>query len=86
VTTISLALDERTVAEIARKVAVELGTPTEPWLTVEQAAAYLACPTSRIYALVSTRRLEHAKDGRRVLFRREWLDAVVASRRKDSRP
>jgi hypothetical protein len=42
VTTISLALDERTVAEIARKVAVELATPTEPRLTVEQAAAYLA--------------------------------------------
>lgn len=55
----------------------------EPWLTVEQAAEYLACPTSRIYDLVSLRKgdpdagVEFRKDGRRTLFRRTWLDAVL---------
>ena len=77
-TTIEVRLDEATVVDIARKVATELGPLTEPWLNVEQAATYLACPPSRIYALVSLGKVQHAKDGRRTIFRREWLDAVVA--------
>jgi excisionase family DNA binding protein len=48
-----------------------------PWLDVEGAAKHLACPRSRIYALVSARRIPHHKDGSRLLFRREELDEWV---------
>jgi excisionase family DNA binding protein len=50
-----------------------------PWLTVEQAAEHLACPTSRVYALVSARRIPHERDGSRPLFDRRELDAWVRS-------
>jgi hypothetical protein len=72
------ALAPLVAAEVA-----ELMEPAEPWLDVEQAAAYLACPASRIYDLVSAYKsdsdagLEYRRDGRRLLFRREWLDAVL---------
>jgi len=48
-----------------------------PWLDVEHAAEHIACPRSRIYALVSARRIPHYKDGSRLLFRREELDDWV---------
>lgn len=47
---------------------------TEPWLGVEHAAEFLACPRSRIYALASAGRIPHRKDGSRLLFRRSELD------------
>ncbi len=47
------------------------------WLGVQDAAEYLACPTSRIYDLVSQRRLFAHRDGRRLLFRRQDLDAAI---------
>jgi excisionase family DNA binding protein len=49
----------------------------EPWLGVQEAASHLACPTSRIYALVSARRIPHHRDGSRLLFRRSEVDAWV---------
>jgi excisionase family DNA binding protein len=49
----------------------------EPWLDVEAAARYLTCGDQRIYDLVSQRRLRVARDGRRLLFRREWLDGCL---------
>jgi excisionase family DNA binding protein len=49
----------------------------EPWLTVADAADYLRCGRQRVYNLVSQGRLQHAKDGSRVLFRRSWLDEWV---------
>ena len=52
------------------------GAP-EPWLDVAQAAEHLACKPQRIYDLVSQGRLEHRKDGRRLLFRRSWVDTYV---------
>ncbi len=47
----------------------------EAWMRCEQAAEYLACPRSRIYALASARRIPHRKDGSRLLFRASELDA-----------
>jgi excisionase family DNA binding protein len=38
------------------------------YLDAGGAAAFLACPKSRIYALVSARRIPHEKDGSRLLF------------------
>ncbi len=49
----------------------------EPWIGVEEAAEYLRCKPQRIYDLVSQGRLEHRKDGRRLLFRRSWLDEYL---------
>jgi excisionase family DNA binding protein len=47
------------------------------WLDVEQAAAHLACPKSRLYSLVSARRIPFHKDGSRLLFKRSELDDFV---------
>lgn len=49
----------------------------EPWLDVTGAAAHLACPKSRIYALVHQRAIPHHRDGSRLLFRHAELDAWV---------
>jgi excisionase family DNA binding protein len=51
--------------------------PPVPWLDVEAAAKHLMCPRSRIYALVSARRIPYHKDGSRLLFRPEELDDWV---------
>ncbi len=49
----------------------------EPWIGVDAAAAFLACPRSRIYSLVSARRIPHCHDGSRVLFKASDLDQWV---------
>jgi excisionase family DNA binding protein len=48
-----------------------------PWLSAREAAKYLACPISRVRKLTMTRELPAHRDGRRVLYRREELDAFV---------
>jgi len=76
-------LDERTLDELAEQLAPRLlslldaAVQSTGWLDVEQAAAHLVCPKSRLYALVSARRIPFHKDGSRTLFRREELDAWV---------
>jgi hypothetical protein len=47
------------------------------WLDVRAAARHLACSPKRIYDLVAEQRVRVARDGRRLLFRVEWLDAMV---------
>jgi excisionase family DNA binding protein len=47
------------------------------FLDVEGAAEFLVCPKSRIYALVSARRIPHYKDGSRLLFDRGELQEYV---------
>lgn len=47
------------------------------WLTVDEAAEHLRCPKSRIYALTSTGRIPHHRDGSRLLFRQSELDRWV---------
>ena len=64
----------RRAAELAEDRASEA---PEPWIGVEAAAEYLACRSQRIYDLTSQGRLEHRKDGRRLLFRRSDLDAYL---------
>jgi excisionase family DNA binding protein len=49
------------------------------FLTVGDAAAFLACPKSRLYALVSADRIPHHRDGSRLLFDRAELRAYVAA-------
>jgi excisionase family DNA binding protein len=52
-------------------------TKPDGFLDVEGAAEFLVCPKSRIYALVSARRIPHYKDGSRLLFDRGELHAYV---------
>lgn len=80
-------LDDDTLATLADRLADRLvpalvprlnpSQPPDSWLDVGQAAEHLSCPRSRIYALVSAQRMPHHKDGSRLLFRREELDAWV---------
>jgi excisionase family DNA binding protein len=78
---LSIVLPEELVELVAERAAMLLADSRpagpEPWLGVEEAASYLACSTSRIYTLVSARRIPYHKDGSRLLFRRSQLDAWV---------
>lgn len=49
------------------------------FLDVAGAAAFLSCPTSRIYALVSAKRIPHYKDGSRLLFLKAELREFVSN-------
>jgi excisionase family DNA binding protein len=62
---------------VATLLAERIELEPERWIGVEQAAAHLACPKSRIYDLVSARRIPHEREGSRLLFRRSDLDAWV---------
>jgi excisionase family DNA binding protein len=69
------ALAERLAPRLTDRLSPVSGSTA--WLTVPTAAEYLSCPTSRLYALVSAKRIPFYKDGSRTLFRREELDEWV---------
>jgi excisionase family DNA binding protein len=48
-----------------------------PWLNTAQAAEHLCCTPDRIYDLVALHKLDPRRDGRRLLFRRDTLDAYL---------
>lgn len=56
------------IAERAAEMLAQQQTTEGGYLDVDGAATFLACPKSRIYALVSARRLPHHHDGSRLLF------------------
>jgi excisionase family DNA binding protein len=78
---LSLALPAELVELVAERaaelVAARVASAPEGWIGVVEAAEHLACPRSRVYALVSAGRIPHAKDGSRLLFKRSQLDAWV---------
>jgi excisionase family DNA binding protein len=76
VLTIPQDVIEAIATRAAEIVAVRIGSET--WIGVEAAAAHLACPVSRIYRLVSLRKIPFEKDGNRLLFKRSILDEWVA--------
>lgn len=63
----------------AELVAERVNAEPEPWIGVEQAAAHIAAPKSRVYALVNCKppRIPFQRDGSRLLFRRSELDEWV---------
>lgn len=65
------------VAERAAEILSERGRDEDCWFDVGEAAAYLKCPMSRIYALTSAGKIPHHHDGARLLFRRSELDEWV---------
>ena len=77
----SLAIPADLVEELATQVArriVPSADVREPWLNVDLAAEYLACSKRRIYDLVGREAVVCHRDGKRLLFRREDLDACVS--------
>jgi excisionase family DNA binding protein len=68
------AIAERAAALLAER---QAATVDDGYLDVAGAAEFLACPTSRIYALVSADRIPHHRDGSRLLFDRGELRAYV---------
>jgi excisionase family DNA binding protein len=79
---LALHLPDDAVEQIAQRVAAILAERQAPehddgYLDVAGAAQFLSCPTSRIYALVSAKRIPHYKDGSRTLFDREQLREYV---------
>lgn len=73
------------ITAIAAAVADELerrgstsSAPASPWLTVDETANYLRSARQRVYDLVNSGALEPARDGRRLLFKRDQLDAYLA--------
>ena len=72
-------LDDRSLDQLAELLAPRLtrtdtSTPS-PWLDVAEAAAYLRCKPQRIYDLRHAGSLTPHRDGRRLLFHRDDLDA-----------
>jgi excisionase family DNA binding protein len=50
---------------------------SSPWLDAEEARLYLRCPLSRVRKLTMTGELPCERDGRRVLYHRDELDAFI---------
>jgi excisionase family DNA binding protein len=71
------------VDRAVERVAELLPAPVDcsPWLDADGAAAYIAATRDRIYDLVQLRKLEPRRDGRRLVFRREDLDAYLEASR-----
>jgi excisionase family DNA binding protein len=64
---------------LAARVAARLGSGSaSPWLNARDAAAYIGAPLSRVRKLTMTGEMPAHRDGRRVLYRREDLDAYIA--------
>ena len=78
---LALAFPPELVDAIASRVVALLDermpAVASPWLDVEQAAVYLAADKQRVYDLTHAGTLRPARDGRRLLFRREWLDEYL---------
>jgi excisionase family DNA binding protein len=67
------------IAQLAAEIVAESADEPERWIGVAEAAEHLACPASRIYALVSKRAIPFEKDGSRLLFKRSALDEWVGA-------
>lgn len=65
------------VAERAAEIVLRRLPSSDGYLDVDGAAEFLACPKSRIYALTSSNRLPHYKDGSRLLFDRSEIREYV---------
>ncbi|HEX4838589.1 MAG TPA: helix-turn-helix domain-containing protein [Solirubrobacteraceae bacterium] len=77
---LTVTLTDAQLVEIAERAARLVPTgaqPTSPWLNVAEAAELLRCSKDRIYDLIALGKLQPRRDGRRVLLRRDDLDAYV---------
>lgn len=86
---VTLALPAAVLEALAQRVAAILAEQHPPreadeWLGVKEAASYLSCPVSRVYAEVARAKdprnpnaIPHEREGQRLLFRRGDLDEWV---------
>ena len=78
---LALELPDELLEQIAQRaaelVAERQPADASPWLDAKAAAEYLSAPVSRIHDLVQLRKLTPCRDGRRLLFRRDDLDAYL---------
>jgi excisionase family DNA binding protein len=80
---LTVTLTDQQLAEIAERAAGLVSTAAEttsPWLNVAEAAERLRCRKDRIYDLIALGKLHPRRDGRRVLLRRDDLDAYIEGR------
>lgn len=79
---LTIRLTDEQIDQIAARAAerVPAATPVSPWLNVAEAAERLRCRKDRIYDLIALGRLHPRRDGRRVLLRRDDLDAYLDGR------
>jgi excisionase family DNA binding protein len=78
--TLVAELADAVADRLAERLAAPSSEPGTPWRNAEQAAAYLGdAPVSRIYDLVQSGALQPHRDGRRLLFHTDDLDAYVES-------
>jgi excisionase family DNA binding protein len=77
---VTLTLDPAALEALARRAAEIVREGMEGrqgFLDVAGAAEFLACKPDRIYALTSSNRIPHHKDGSRLLFDRDELREYV---------
>jgi excisionase family DNA binding protein len=72
-----IAADSEALAKLRDLIGVEQHHD-DAWIGVPEAAAHLGCKPQRIYDLVGQRRIPHAREGSRLLFRRRDLDEWVS--------
>jgi excisionase family DNA binding protein len=76
---LEVTLNDDQLDEIARRAAALQPATASPWLDTKGAAEYVACTPDRIHDLVGLRKLTPRRDGRRLLFKRDDLDAYLES-------
>lgn len=65
------------VVELLEERAAVAATEPEPWISAEEAAAYIGKPKSRLYDLAAQGAVPVGQDGRSRLFRKSDLDAYL---------
>jgi len=78
-------LDDRALDQLVELIAPRLAqralAEASPWMNVEEAADYVRAGKQRIYDLVHNGKLQPARDGKRLLFHRDVLDAYLEAER-----
>lgn len=69
------AIAEQAAAIVTEQVSTTVNT--SPWLNTDQAADYIAAKPGRVHDLVALGKLTPRRDGRRLLFRADELDAYI---------
>ena len=85
--TIRIELDDRVLDLLAARLADRLAVhrapadalAASPWMSAQAAADYIGCSLSRVRKLTMLGDLPNHRDGARVLYRRDDLDAYIRS-------
>jgi excisionase family DNA binding protein len=90
VSELNLTLPPELVEAIARRAAEIVGSKRleserTPWLTLSEAADYLAWSKQRLYKLTAAGAIPHRKHGNRILFRSDELDLWLEDYREGPR-